>query len=149
MSSRGTWARVVDPAVGVVEMREVSHSTGEIPQASWVIRRCGKAVAAVTKIATHVRDREAKDPSWYPIHCEQIGVFVECRQDGLNAGDLDVTFRFDLRAAGFMLAGVAVVELGIDATQAQQGFDAEITKDERCPGYQPDHELDPKPTGGS
>ena len=72
---RRDWTRVIDPAVGVVELSAVSTPVDDDDGEFWVRRRCGDhAAAAVETVAAAMQKRAIEDHDGYPVACQAVGL---------------------------------------------------------------------------
>jgi hypothetical protein len=128
------WPAVIDPAVGVVEMRAVATPVDDAPGEFWARRLCGDhATEGADRIATAIDQRahgELRDE--YSVACSAVGTWVECGQGGLAEYDLGYTFRFELRSGGYVLTGIQTVDVGDSADDVERNYESLLAKSSGC-----------------
>lgn len=133
------WARVVDPAVGVVELRTLDGD-GQVVTAT-MGRRCGaEADAALARLAKVASAALARTAQGYRLTCDNSGL-VDAAPVALCSIDADDEQNgqgFDLvlvpdAVRGLRLAGITLLDATPPPAEVADAYDAELGAATRCP----------------
>lgn len=107
------WSRIIDPRLGVIELRAVPPTRDNIPNEFLAARKCGAdaaatAAATATALGRRLRDR----PSDYEVVCRSIDGVVHCYQLGIVEYEPSYGFRFERHDSGFVLTGISTSDVG-------------------------------------
>lgn len=133
------WARVIDPARGVVELKLPADVSGAVG------RRCGAGLTAALDTLTASLKGAAASGLGYALDCDNLGLFTvdpsgadraaTCSLESEAGGTLIVDLVFVPDAAlGLRLVGMSTVPSDGDSTDGLERFEAEMARpDARCP----------------
>lgn len=133
------WARVVDPAVGVVELRTLDGD-GQVVAAT-MGRRCGaEADAALARLAKAATAALARTVQGYRLTCDNSGL-AEAAPVALCSIDADDEQNgqgFDLvlvpdAVRGLRLVGITLLDATPPPAELADAYDAELGAATRCP----------------
>lgn len=133
------WARVVDPARGVVELRTTDDASAGV--VATMGRRCGgEAEAALARLGERATAALADPSLTYHIYCNNVGLggtppVARCSVklvDERLGNDFELVFTPD-PSLGLRLVGI--IDLGPTPPEPDvaDGFDLELAASDRCP----------------
>jgi|JI10StandDraft_1071094.scaffolds.fasta_scaffold03781_8 hypothetical protein len=133
------WARVVDPAVGVVELRTLD-SDGQVVAAT-MGRRCGaEADAALARLAKAASAALGRTVQGYRLTCDNSGLgdAAPVALCSIDADDEQNGQGFDLvlvpdAVRGLRLVGITLLDATPPPAEVADAYDAELGAATRCP----------------